>query len=496
LTPIPTTDYNEFITLEPAQENQWFKLNDEINAAKSKLDDIPSTIFSNLTRQLDMYAKLRNIVVKNYNMEHATNAALKMYELIYQMELLTNGPVAANASNCLPTVNAFCNAELPGAFIIAINHFMKTKCVSSQFDWIASSYLPAAAMAAGDATILEDKFKIYERNRLHWLMGPAPNGLPDGEQPITGDVTDPAVINTLGNAAHQRFDTIDGANLYTSDVGIEIAQKDANRQEELSAFINFGQILAGLLALAIGGHFVTKQFTFITPFSRSLIAIVASLFDETYITKPKTSRPTNSEIYLVGKGFKGISPELARALLDRCEAYRTLDKLPTTWGSLLLPDVLAKVDADILAAAQEVHGEQQVAFLNELSDAYRVSNGDTSKIPNTYEREAQKTWLDENPLVVISTDENLNNAVIEDAAFYVPTFQSQVYQPQGQGQAAIEPATLAPATLAPATLAPAALSDLEEVSILIPEAEPNIETDAVSEGETSSSERKTIKFNI
>ena len=475
LTPIPTADSTDFITLEPAQENQWFKLNDEINAAKSKLDDIPSAVFSNLTTLLDMYANLRTIVKKNYNMENATNAALKMYELIYQMELLTNGTA------CLPVVQAFCNAELPGAFIIAINHYMKTRCVSSQFDWIASSYLPAAAMQVGNKTVLEDKFKIYERNRLHWLMGPAPNGLPDGEEPVSGDVTDALVVNTLGNAAHERFG--DGANLYTSDVGIEIAQKDANRQEELSAFVNYGQVLTGLLALAVGGHLVTKQFTFVTPFSRSLIAIVASLFDETYITKPKTSRPTNSEVYLVGKGFKGISPELARALLDRCDAYKTLDKLPTTWGSLLQPDILARVDADILLAGQEVHGEQQVAFLGEIAEAYRVSGGERGKITNSYEAQAQKTWLDENPLVVIATDENLNRAVEDipvQAAMQAPMRQSMqtATQPQAQvpRQTALQYEQLTP----------------EEDSILIPEEE---EAEETNEENTVVGEKKTIRFD-
>ena len=79
-----------------------------------------------------------------------------MYELINQMELLNN-----KNGDCLPSINAFCNAELPGAFIIAINHFMRTKCISSEFDWIASSYLPEAAMKTGNTTILEDRFKIY-----------------------------------------------------------------------------------------------------------------------------------------------------------------------------------------------------------------------------------------------------------------------------------------------------------------------------------------------
>ena len=481
LTPLPTAEYNEFITLEPAQENAWFKLNSEIVAAKSKLDEIPSNVYSFLSRELDMYARLRNIVVKTYNMENATNAALKMYELIYQMDLLTNG--ATVDGNCLPAVQAFCNAELPGAFIIAINHFMKTRCVSSTFDWIASSYLPAAAMQAGNTTILDDKFKIYERNRLHWLMGPAPNGLPDGEVPVTGDVTDPSVINTLGNAAHQRFNDNDGANLYTSDVGKDV--KDPNKAEEETADINMGQVLTGLLSLAIGGHFVTKQFTFVTPFSRSLIAIVASLFEETYITKPKTSRPLNSEIYLVGKRFKGISNELSKALLDRCEAYKTLDKWPTTWGSLLQPAVLAKVDADILLAAQEVHGEQQVAFLEEIFNAYRVSGGERGKISNPYEAKAQKDWLNENPLVVITPDENLNNAAIEEAAQYIP--QQQTVQRPAMQQPVAEPEP-----------------ELVEESILIPEEETPAEAEQDSEAETEAGggggggegKKKTIKFDF
>jgi hypothetical protein len=471
LTPIPTSESNELIALEPVQENSWFALKDKLNAVKDKLNDIPGSVFTKLTSQLDMYATLRAIVQQTYNMEHATNAALKMYEMIYQLDLLMpNG-------KCLPVVNAFCNAELPGAFVIAINHFMRTKCVSSDFDWIASSYLPAAAMQAGDKTILEDKYKIYEKNRLHWLMGSAPNALPEGEAPITGDVTDPQVINTLGNATHQRFSANDGANIYTSDVGIEIEKDKLNQQEELTAFINYGQILSGLLSLAIGGTLITKQFTFYTPFSRSLIAIVASLFDETYIIKPKTSRPTNSEVYLVGKGFKGISSELSTALLDRAEAYRTLDKLPTTWGSLLEPSVLNQVDADILVAAQEVHGEQQVAFLNEIAEAYRVK-----KFVNKYETSAQETWLKENPMMVISKDDNLNNAVVEQAAYspQTPTDYEAVYgkQPLTRGNSPQTPDDYEAVYGKQPLITP----ELEEESILIPEEEGESEEGANEEG--------------
>ena len=490
LTPLPTADINDFITLEPAQENSWFALRDAVNAAKDKLNDIHENMFFMLTNSLDMYAQLRTIVQRKYNMEHATNAALKMYEMINHFELLMAD------GNCLPSVNAFCNAELPGAFVIAINHFMRTKCVSSEFDWLASSYLPAAAQQAGETTILEDKYKIYERNRLHWLMGPAPNALPEGEPAITGDVTDPAVINTLGNATHQRFSSSDGATLYTSDVGIDIATKDLNRQEELTAAINYGQVLSGLLALAVGGTLVTKQFTFFTPFSRSLIAIVASLFTETYIAKPKTSRPTNSEVYLVGKGFKGISPDLAKALLDRAEAYRTLDKLPTTWGSLLAPDRLAMVDADILVAGQEMHGEQQVSFLNEIAEAHRIFNGQSNlkdllkDLVKREEQKAQSEWLKDNPLLVISREENLNNAVIELAA-----------QPQGIAQPQMQPTQQRQQGIVMQPPQQIPQQELEEESILIPEETEteasNAEaSNAEADADKGNTEKKTITFKI
>ena len=493
LMPVPTVGGSaEIIALEPAQENNWFALKDKLNAAKTKLDDIPESMYYTIANSLDMYAKLRTLVQKTYNMEHATNAALKMYEMINQFELLMVG------GKCMPAVSVFCNAELPGAFIIAINHFMRTKCITSEFDWIASSYLPEAAVKAGDSTILEDKYKIYERNRLHWLMGPPPNAMPEGEAAITGDVTDPAVINALGNAAHQRFALNDGAYLYTSDVGIEIPKEELNRQEELTAFINYGQIVTGLLALALGGTLITKQFTFFTPFSRSLIVLVASLFDETYITKPKTSRPTNSEVYLVGKGFRGISIELSKALLDRAEAYRTLNKVPTTWGSLIKPEILSKVDAELLAAGQEMYGEQQTAFVNEVADAYRVLMGrtDINEVAKAYEKSAQEEWLKDNPLMTISKDENLNNT-----APSMQTQQAQAQQAQAQQQ---QRPTLnfKPIAFVPAAQEEEQAQALEEESILIPQAEEEKplgeEADTEVEGGANKDKntKKVISFNL
>jgi hypothetical protein len=393
---------------------------------------------------------------------------------------------------------------------------MRTKCVSSDFDWLASAYLPAQAQQvqqaqqaqaqqAQQAQLLEDRYKIYEKNRSHWLMGPAPNALPEGEQPINGDLTDPAVINTLGNATHQRFSLNDGANLYTSDVGIELSKEEMKRQEDFTAAVNYGQIVTGLLSLAIGGHFITKQFAFLTPFSRSLIAIVASLFDETYITKPKTSKPTNSEVYLVGKGFKGISSELSTALLDRVEAYKTLGKLASNWGSLIQPNLLNQVDADILAAAEELYGDQQVTYINEIVEAYRVKT-----FENIYEASAQEAWLKENPLMTISSDENLNNSQISiEEQVAIKTQQTAMPMQAQQIQAQQMQAQQIQAPMQMQAPIQVVTPELEEESILIPDEDESkvggddtegadtggADTGTDDNGGSSSGTRKIISFN-
>ena len=246
-------------------------------AAKSRLDSIPEKDFETLMGALDLYRGLKRTFRDQYGFLVATNATLKMHELLIQEKLLSCDTGAA------PHIRMFADAELPGAFLAAANHYVRTMCPASNFDWVASSYYPEAAAKAGDSTILGDHYGIYAQNRGRWLMGPRPNAMPEGEPDVSGDLTDPNVVAALANAVHARFggdvSAASGATLYTSDAGIDVSG-DYSRQEEDTALLNFGQVLCGILSLAPGGHLVTKQYTFLTPFSRSLIAVLAALFDE------------------------------------------------------------------------------------------------------------------------------------------------------------------------------------------------------------------------
>ena len=388
-----------------ASDDPFIEIGTAVAKAKEKLDDIPQKDFDALMRAVDLYMGLKYTLEKEYGMLISTNASLKMYELIIQMRLISC------ESGAVDKVRAFCDAELPGAFIVAINHYVKTMCPQTTLDWVGSSYYPEAAILSGNTNIFGDHYGIYASNRDNWLMGPTPNAMPKGEPAVTGDLTDSDVVSALADAVHARFSTAPtGATLYTSDAGIDVSS-DFNRQEELTAAINFGQVLCGILSLAPGGHLVTKQYTFVTPFTRSLIALCSALFDEMYVVKPLTSRPVNSEVYLVGKGFRGIDHALADALLDRLAAYRAAaDTTPCDWTPLLDPSLTADIDSALLRVARQIHERQQVSFLNEAVSLYHTWKeklGQLRYVLGADARRVQEDWLAINPVRRIRPDQQL-----------------------------------------------------------------------------------------
>ena len=359
-----------------------------VNEYKAKLDDIGPDDFGKLSGNLDLYAGLkRNFMKKGF--PFATNASLKMYELIKELDLI----------DCNKPIRAFCDAELPGAFIVTINHFVKTVCKTADFDWIGSSYYPQDAASAGDLTILGDKYGFYTNNRSNWLMGPKPNALPADVPDTSGDLMSGAVVVTVANAVHARFESTGGATLATSDAGIDVSE-DYSNQECDTSLLNYGQIIAAILALAPGGHMVTKQYTFNRPFSRSLIALVSLLFEEAYVVKPVTSRPGNSEVYIVGKGFLGIEKPLAEELVQRFSVYGGVKSAPCKYAPLFNPEDYKAIDEELLKAATKIHTEQQVEFLNEMSEYYENKEYDLNL--KDISNKMQKEWLKKYPLVDIN----------------------------------------------------------------------------------------------
>ena len=103
------------------------------------------------------------------------------------------------------------------------------------------------------------------------------------------------------------------ADLVTADGGFD--WDDENYQEQEGYQLILGEIIAALRVQAKSGHFVLKIFETFTIPSIKLIYLLSSFYEETFIHKPFFSRTSNSEKYVICKGFKYDQKKDA-ALLD------------------------------------------------------------------------------------------------------------------------------------------------------------------------------------
>ncbi|XP_071079493.1 cap-specific mRNA (nucleoside-2'-O-)-methyltransferase 1-like [Haliotis cracherodii] len=101
-----------------------------------------------------------------------------------------------------------------------------------------------------------------------------------------------------------------GVHFVMADGGFSVEGQE-NIQEILSKQLYLCQFLVALSILREGGHFVCKLFDLFTPFSVGLVYLMYQAFEKIAIIKPVTSRPANSERYIVCKWKKGdIEPIL------------------------------------------------------------------------------------------------------------------------------------------------------------------------------------------
>lgn len=113
-----------------------------------------------------------------------------------------------------------------------------------------------------------------------------------------GNVYDPENISSLKDYVLKQV--ADGVHVMMADGGFSVEGQE-NIQEILSKQLYLCQCLVALALVRVQGHFVVKLFDIFTPFSVGLIYLMSKCFDQICLCKPNTSRPANSERYLVCK---------------------------------------------------------------------------------------------------------------------------------------------------------------------------------------------------
>lgn len=275
----------------------------KIDMIKSKLDTYKNIIdrrdsnkWSVFTNKTNPYRNLRYILKSRYNTEMCTNAWLKMYEIMNSFDIVC------------PRNNKFTSfhlCEAPGAFIASVNHYIKTRYDNVDFNWYGQSLIEKGKQFIGDDYGLLAKYP----NR--WLFGPSHNG----------DITD---INNI--IEYFRFFSQTEVDLVTADGGVDCSS-DFNNQESLMATIIFAQILTALITLSSGKNFVIKMFTMFEPITISLMYLLYCVFGKVIVTKPITSKPCNSEVYVVCLNYNKPSQEYMQSLISTYSLYTSSETM-------------------------------------------------------------------------------------------------------------------------------------------------------------------------
>lgn len=128
-----------------------------------------------------------------------------------------------------------------------------------------------------------------------------------------GNVYDPENIESLTDYVLKQ--TQSGVHFMMSDGGFSVEGQE-NVQEILSKQLYLCQCLVALSIVRTNGHFVTKLFDLFTPFSVGLVYLMYKCFKQISIIKPNTSRPANSERYLVCKWKKPHTDTIRNHLFE------------------------------------------------------------------------------------------------------------------------------------------------------------------------------------
>ncbi len=365
----------------------------ELSVTKSKLDDeYKKSRFGMFWSNFDPFKYERSNAAVLGNTMNVSNAWLKCFEIIMAYDLINHIEKFENQYFV-----HFDNAAFPGSFVISTYHLINTlfEKYAGKYVWRASSLLEANDQ---NSTPLEDKYKLYDTYKDHWLMHEHNNG------DVLKEENQIDFCRQLGNQV----------DLYTSDLGFDVSS-DYNNQELIQLPANIGQILTGLLTLKKGGSFITKQYTTFEPSTVAIMYAVSHFFEEFYLCKPYTSRTANSETYLAGKGFKGgvyLKHPYIAAMFDRISNRVPID-VPMFDAKEYPKEYLVTIvkSAKDLSDSQIKKLDLDIARVNKcLVSKYRGPPKDEPTVKAFYEsvEDTLEEWFKLNPILPIPANKKLN----------------------------------------------------------------------------------------
>ena len=162
-----------------------------------------------------------------------------------------------------------------------------------------------------------------------------------------------------------------GYDLVVADGGFDTEERP-ELQEVLSSYLIFTEAVVGMtMARFDGGNFVLKMFDTVTTISAQTIYLLACVFEEINMIKPISSRPANSERYLVCKN-KRSSYDTNRYVRYALEALKKWDQVQPLQDNIRLVYSLWSEEVDALFSSwlhtiNRLLDEEQLKYVDRLN---------------------------------------------------------------------------------------------------------------------------------
>lgn len=250
----------------------------EYTQKKYKLNWNKLKMFTN-NFELLTYNNSKKHITSMVNYVPISRAYFKFVELIQKFNLIDNSIISFQYAAL---------AEGPGGFVEAFINYRK-----KHFLGLKDSIYCITLKSSNVDIPKWDKIKKFtksRKNNIHLCYG----------KDKTGNLYNLDNIIHFKNYINQKVDLVSG------DGGFDYSG-DFDNQEQITLHLIYCEIVSAFYILKKGGHFILKIFDIHTNITLQYLYLLNLYFKEVIIEKPFTSRPANSEKYLICKGFKTIN---------------------------------------------------------------------------------------------------------------------------------------------------------------------------------------------
>lgn len=281
----------EFKDKSHINTSNQFGYNFEIDLLRDKID----TININIWKKVRWYINPYDFLVKD---PIINRAFYKFWEIIKYFDFINS-----------KTKRIASLAEAPGGFIQGFQVYYDNYNIDKSDDkadsnqnndgWTTIVKQKKKSIPIIYTTSLNKKHDMYKEYNL-----PSYNKCVLSKNVrITYGADNTGDISKIENYEHfRKFSDFNMFDVITADGGFDEGN-DFNHKEQLHYILFLTEIFYAISFQNQGGNFLLKTFDLFTETSIHLLWLLTNVYEDVYICKPNTSRPTNSERYIVCKNF-------------------------------------------------------------------------------------------------------------------------------------------------------------------------------------------------